>query len=196
MSARAIVVATQASLAAFLNDEIGELSGVQVDGRPPPKAGQLYYAVWWSKGTNVARQEGETIAAVTEFLHTVTVTITAKLGVVPQDRRGKKVSDPNELFDLAEALFALPTPEGGLIHGNYALMDAANALIPGTVEYCEVRGGTATVNGFAEPLLAIDYGPLMPRDAKWVSATPGTNPDVYSIDVRFGYARRMQTGIA
>jgi hypothetical protein len=210
MSARAITLATFQTLQAFLSDPESKICGVQVDGRPPASAGQIYYAVWWGKAS--ARRDG-TVVSVVDLDHSVNITITLRPEAVPDDRRGKAVTDPNHLFDLAEALAAPPgqvvtggglggrfpgaetATSTGVIQGNYNLMNLANGLIPGTIQYAELNSTVATVNGFTEPLWLIDYGPLVERPATWVRGKTGEGGNVYSLDVRFGFARRLQAGI-
>ncbi len=176
MSARALLRAVETRLRspAVLDDPEGRVCGIQPDGRPPPNAGQVYYAIHWSGGrANLDHSD----AAAVDVEHAVTVTITGRLGFVPVDRRGEKLSDPNELIDLAEGLAA-----PGVIQGNYAeLIDVANDLID--------PAGTST-NGFEEPLWVLGYGPVEEKPANWVRAKDGK--DVYAIEVRFGKARRLQ----
>lgn len=186
MSARALLKAVEARLrsAAVLDDPDGKRCGVQIDGRPPGQAGQIYYAVHWSGARD--RQETTTADQV-DLEHQVTVTISARFGVAPPDRRGAKLVADGELLDLAEALAA-----PGVIHGNYAdVINAANALIPGTEEYDAANGGGATTNGFIEPLQLLGVGPVTPKNKDWM--TSHLSPDVYAIEVRFGRARRLQS---
>lgn len=189
MSARALLKAVETRLrsAAVLNDPTGTRCGIQTDGRPPGQSGQLYYAIHWAGARD--RQEATTADQV-DLEHQVTVTISARLGVAPPDRRGAKISTTGDLLDLAEAL-----AQPGVIHGQYAhVMNAANALIPGTQEYSDAQGGTpppdVTTNGFEEPLHLIGLGPVLPKNKDWM--TTHLNPDVYAVEVRFGKARRLQ----
>lgn len=187
MSARAITKAVETRLrsSAVLNDLTGRTCGIQDSGKPPPGMGQLYYAIHWAGAT--ARADG-TIAEAVDTDHAVSITITAREGVNPQDRRGAVISTANDLIDKAEAL-TVP----GLIHGNYAaVLNVANALIVGTAEYSAANGGTPpiTTNGFEEPLLLLGYGPVKEQGSSWVGSKDG--PDVLTIEVRFGRARRLQ----
>jgi len=187
MSARAITKAVETRLrsAAVLNDLTGRVSGVQVSGQPPQNMGQLYYAVWWSGG--VSPNDGR-IANPADVYHSVTVTITAREGVVPLDRRGATIFTAADLIDLAETLASPDT-----ILGNYAeVMNVANALIVGTAEYSAANGGVPpiTTNGFIEPLLLLGYGPVMEKPGTWVGSKDGS--DCLVIDVKFGKARRLQ----
>lgn len=149
-------------------------------GRPPPKMGQLYYAVSWGGGRGDDHNPQSS-----DILHGLTVTLTARLGFAPNDRRGKVVSDPAGLYDLADAIAGKD-----VIHGNWATITAANALIPGTAEYVAIHGGSASVNGFTETLVLLGFGPEREESPEWVGAT--SESDVYAIDVRFGEARRVQ----
>lgn len=172
MSISALLRGVEARLRTELADPDGRTVGVRLaPGRPPPKCGQLYYAVWWSGGRGDDRDPQSH-----DVLHGLTVTLTARLGYAPGDKRGKVVSDPAGLYDLVDQL-AGP----GLIHGSSTVLALANALIPGF--------GTTT-NGFVEQLVLLDFGPEREEGPEWVGAT--TEADVYAIDVRFGLARRVQ----
>jgi len=176
VSIRALLKAVETRLrsAAVLDDPQGKLCGIGVDGRPPANAGQVWYSVWWPGSR--ANLDHTDVAAV-DVEHAVTVTITARLGVAPFDRRGGKIATSGDLLDLAEDL---ATP--GVIHGCYEhLMNVANV---------DIDGFGATTNGFEEPLWLLDYGPVVEKPATWVHAKDGK--DVYAIDVRFGKARRLQ----
>jgi hypothetical protein len=178
VSERALVnaVVTRLRSAAVLNDPSGQKSGARIGGRPPPGFGQLYYAVHWA-GTREAG--GHTTVDYLDKLVSVTVTITARIGVMPDDRQGKVVTDATELLDLAEAV-ALPN----VISGNYAdVMNVANAAI---------AGFGVTTNGFVEPLVFQNMGPVVECDARWISARDAS--DVARIEVRFGGARILKLG--
>lgn len=178
MSARALAAAVVARLrsAAVLDDPAGAVCAARPTGKPPPGCGQRFYAVHWA----ASRERGDhTTAEHTDCDHAVTVTITARLGVAPDDRRFKAITDAGDLVDLAERIAA-----PGVVHGNYAeVLAAANALIPGF---------GVTTNGFVEPLWLLGYGPVVEQGPGWVGARDGK--DVYSIDVRFGRARRLAVG--
>lgn len=186
MSIRAILKAVETRLrsTAVLNDPLGKKCAIQETGRPDPGFGQLYYAVHWGGATadSMIHEVGHV-----DMEHAVNVTITARVGVVPTDRRGDVISTAGELFDLAEAIAA-----PGVIHGNYAeVMNVANGLIPGTAEYEVLNPGYGiTVNGFVEPLVLLGYGPLQEQPASWAGGRHGKN-DLFTITVRFGRARRI-----
>lgn len=189
MSARALLRAVEARLrsAAVLNDQpaeaVGRVCAVRDDGRPPQNMGQWFYAV------HHARAEAGTdsdVVEVVDLYHAVTVTITARKGYTPDDRKGQVLVTAGDLIDRAEALGG-----PGLIHGNYAdVMNAANALIPGTEAYCAVHGGSPWTNGFVEPLWLLGYGPCEEKPGSWVGSKDAS--EVLAIAVRFGKARRLQ----
>jgi hypothetical protein len=186
MSIRAILkgVETRLRSAAVLNDPLGKICAIQETAQPDPNCGQLYYAIHWAGAT----ADGNTrIVEYVNVEHAVTVTITARVGVIPTDRRGDVISASGELLDLAEAI-ARP----GIIHGNYLnVMTVANGLIPGTAEYEVLNPGEPiTTNGFEEPLILLGYGPLEEKAAAWVGGRDGK--DIFAIPVRFGRARRLQ----
>lgn len=185
MSIRAILhgVETVLRSAAVLDDPDGKICGIQGTGKPPAKFGQIYYAVHWG-GARADRDAR--IVSVIDAYHDVTVTITAKVGYIPQDARGRVISDSLQLLDLAETL-ASP----GILHGNYTVLSEANALIVGTAEYAVAHPTVpVTTNGFEEPLILFDYGPIKEESPAWISAREGK--DIYTIPVRFGRARRTQ----
>lgn len=189
MSVRALLRATETSLRTLLGDSDGRTVAVRPPpGKPAPFVGQTFYAVWYG-GCKARRDHTE--IEYTDVDHTLTVTITSRQGYSPDDRRGRTIdTNDGSLLALAEAL-AVP----GVIHGNYTLMNAANALIPGTAAYVAASADpedVATVNGFIEPLWLLDYGPEKQQGPEWVGAKEGK--DVWSIDVRFGLARRITVG--
>lgn len=173
MSAPALMQAVETALRAFLTDPDGKACGVQPDGQPPPNCGQWYYAIHWN-GANQADRN----PLSHDIAHTITVTITARMGYAPKDRRGARITMDAELIERAEAVAA-----PGVVHGNYEILNTANADIPGI--------GVST-NGFIEPLCLLGYGPVQFRGGDWVSST-SENPDtVLTCEVRFGQARRIQ----
>lgn len=190
MSISAILkgIETRLRSASVLNDQpteaIGKVCGVQPNpGRPPPGAGQYYFSVHWSGGRQTDRNP-----QCHDVLQAVVVTITARLGYAPKDRRGKQITTVGNLLDIADTIFG-----PNVIHGNYDVLAAANALIPGTKEYLVATGGdpaTTTINGYVEPLVGLDYGPEREESPDWVGSE--AEVDVYTIPVRFGDARRIR----
>lgn len=176
-------VETQLRSAGVLNDPDGKICGVQPDGRPPPSAGQWYYAIWWNGSDQV-----DPNPLSHDVDHSVTVTITAKMGYAPRDRRGARVVLDTELIGRAEAVAGV-----GVIHASQDVIDEANTLIVGTAEYVADAGsGTPTVNGFVEPLRLLGYGPIREQGSDWVYSDSEHAPTVLTIDVRFGGAKRVQ----
>jgi hypothetical protein len=172
VSAVALLSATESALRTFLNDPEGKVAEIQSDGRPPPGFGQWFYAVHWTGERNASDY---TVVHYTDVEDAISVTITRRAGEIPTDRR-KRLTITGELVDRARAIAA-----PGVIHGNYDLMNAANALIDGF---------GVTTNGFVEPLWYLGMGPIMEKPPNWVRAKDGK--DVVAIEVRFGRARRLQ----
>lgn len=171
--------------AAVLNDQpsqsVGRICGVTLaPGRPAPGFGAIWYAVHWGGGRSDDRNPQSHNVA-----HAVTVTITARLAKIPRDRLGRETTVAGALLDLVDAVAA---PD--VIHGSYDVLGFANELIPGTAEYVAVNGGTASENGYLEPLVLLDFGPERECDGAWIGAGDATN--VYAIPVRFGEGRRLQ----
>lgn len=162
-------------------EEVGKLCGVTLSpGKPYPNFGQVFYAVHWSGGRGNDRNP-----QCHDVFNGVTVTITARLANIPRDRRGKRTTLPDELMDLVDQV-----AEPNVIHGNYDVVAFANELIPGTAEYVALHGGTATKNGYTEPLVLLDFGPERVATPDWVGSDDAAN--VYVIPVRFGDARRIR----
>lgn len=187
MSASALLRAFETHLRTVLSDADGKYSRVMPDDRPPPGFGQRFYSV---HPAGVRDRQEATTADQTDAEYAVSVTIAARIGVAPTDRQGAKITGSGDLIDLAEAL-AVP----GVISGNYELMGAVNALIPGTAEHVAANGGDGemTTNGFVEPLLFLGYSNPQERAANWCRSDPkAPTTDVWSITVRFGRARRIQ----
>lgn len=183
MSIAALLTAVETRLRSVLSDPNGEVCGAQEDGKPPPFAGQFYYAVWWPG----SRQTDQNPLSL-DVEHQVTVTVTARMGYAPRDRRGAILKAVAQIEQQAERV-------AEAVHANYAeLMNVANANVVGTAEWAaaQVPPVAATKNGFVEPLRFIDYGPVKKQSAEWVGAKPDSNAAVYTVDVRFGGARRVQ----
>jgi len=181
VSVNALLKAVEARVRDLLADPAGKLAGVQLDGRPPPNCGQWYYAVHWAGG------RGSGSVGDHDVTHAVTVTITARMAYAPQDRRGARLTLDGELIARAEAL-AGP----GVVHGSYAVLNAANALIAGATTGPAPDFDEPTVNGYVEPLCLLNWGPVAERDGAWVDSEEDDPPTVLSVEVRFGLARRVQ----
>lgn len=172
MSARALLKGVESVLRTALADPDGRACGVQPDGRPPPGAGQWYYAVHYAGRRGVG-----TIADHLDTAAQVTVTITAKMAYAPRDRRGDRLTLDAELLDRAEAV-------ARAVHGNYLVLVKANVLTPGV--------GTST-NGFVEPLLFQGDTPVLEKGPDWVYGQESSHPPtVLAVEVRFGGARRIE----
>lgn len=144
------------------------MCGEQIDGQPPPNAGQLYYGVHESSWT-----ANDTDDALDEYFG-VNVTITLRMGNVPADRRGLVVV--HDLRKKARECVAM-------LHKNYAVLDFANAEIG------------AADNGFIEPLLFQNALNTQVRGPDWFWAEGSDNADSnvgVSITLTFGGARRIQ----
>lgn len=166
MSARALRLAADAHLASELSLTEGQ-HAVVVDGRPPMISGQRFVGVHagdWSNANN---------ESLDEYIG-LTVTITDRIGMFPFDRQGAEALEKAQtgLETFAEAVVAA-------IHSNYVLMNAANALIVGTV------------TTFVEPLRFRHGEKPTYRDGTWFGAEPEQDAGL-SITVVFGDARRVQ----
>lgn len=157
----------------------GKQCGIQPLGRPPASIGQLYVAIHWAgaSGDDLNPQSSDQ-------LHGVHLTLTARMGFAPRDRRGKVIADSLGLYDLIDTLSG-----PGVIHGNWLLITEANKLIPGTTQYATIHGGSATTNGFCETLVLQSAGPLVEPDAGWVGSDEA---NVLCCTLTFGLARRVQ----
>lgn len=162
-----------------LDDPQGRQCGIQPLGKPPAGIGQLYVAVHWAGGHG-----DDPNPQASDVLHGVHLTLTARMGYAPRDRRGKEITDPPGLYQLVDQLIG-----PGVIHGNWNVVHAANDLIPGTARYVVIHGGSATTNGFSETLVFQQAGPLVEPDANWVGSDEA---NVLVCTMTFGLARRVQ----
>lgn len=178
MSSRALLKGFEARLRSILSDAQGRKSGVQPPpGRPPAFSGQRYYAVWF---TGASGADPNALSDDTEY--GVCLTITARMGNVPRDRQGEQMTLADELLDEADQFKTA-------FHQDDLTRVEANKLIPGTEEYCAIHGGSATANGFEEPLRFQQYDAPQEQGEDWLkTATAG---GVWSINVYFGGAKRV-----
>lgn len=146
-----------------------DATGCQVtaDGRPDPMCGEWFVAVHGASTTNSARNHLDERVGLS-------VTITRRTGFTPQDRIGEEAV--LDLFGMASWVKAL-------IHMEYPVMDAANALIDGF---------NVSTNGFVEPLDFQTQQYLGPQGPSWFwsegvdDATTGI-----AVTLSFGNARRI-----
>ncbi len=183
MSARAIVKAVETRLrsAAVLNDPTGRVCGVQDSGQPPQNMGQSYWAV------HLLGISGDDPNALSnDRLYSVGVTITARMGFAPDDRKGSVISTSGDLLDRAEAV-------ADAMHMDYATcMNVANALIVGTQAYSEANGDVPpiTTNGFVEPLRLGSIGAVLEKPGSWVGSKDSA--EVLTVLVTMVGARRVR----
>lgn len=170
--------------AAVLDDApreaVGKVCGVQADGSPPPFSGQFYYAVWFNGARN-----NDPNALSMEWYYNVGVTVTAKMGYAPKDRRGARLTTSNELLDRAMAVAAA-------LHQDDSHRIEANQLIVGTAEWAALQTptGRTTVNGFLEPLRFQSVSKVQDAPPGW-AGTDGQNEMLF-VDVLFRDAFRAQ----
>lgn len=177
----ALLRASEAGLRTLVTDPAGKVVGVRpAPGAPPNNAGQWYYAVHAGAITGDQATNGQS----NDKLFAVQVTITARMAYAPKDRKGDRLVLENELIDRAEAA-------ADALHMSYDVLAAANALIPGTAEYCAANGGTPAVNGFVEPLRLESITPPAEAAGDWTGGE--SNPgDVLVCTVTLGGARRVR----
>lgn len=159
-------------------ESVGALVGVQPDGSPPANFGQTYIAVHFLGLTNA-----DPNSLSDDWFFSVGVTVTARLNYSPRDRQGKRITFADALLDRAHAV-ALA------LHQNDTHRIEANKLIVGTAEYVAIHGGSATVNGFLEPLRLASIGEVRKAPPGW-GGIESTN-DVFTVALRFVEARRVQ----
>jgi hypothetical protein len=138
----------------------------------------MYYAI-----SSAGERDIDDNAQGSDRYYNVTVTITARLGYSPRDRRGGQLLTPAQLLAMADVI-ALALHEDDLTR------IAANTLIPNTAEWVAVNGGTVSVNGFLEPLRAGPVSKVLKAPPDWTDATEKT--DVYYVEVTLKDARRCQ----
>lgn len=140
------------------------------DGRPHPKAGQVFVAVH-PGGIREEYVEGRA------DVYNLTVTLSMRIGQLPVDRVGKSlvVLATTGLYDRAHAIAAC-------LHRNTTVMSDANTTI----------GGSA--NGFCEALRFLSMSIPQQQGPEWWWAEDDANPPVgLSIAIEFGECRRFQT---
>ncbi|MFO0801483.1 MAG: hypothetical protein U0804_28795 [Gemmataceae bacterium] len=180
MSLRAMLQATRDAIRETLHlDKTG--CQVTADGRPDPMCGQEFWAVHPGGASNTANN-------YLDERCDLQVTLTVRTGWAAQDRIGEEA-----ILQAVDGLMAKAERVRSLLHQEYPVMDRANALIPGTAEYCELRGGTPTVNGFVEPLRFQSMTYLGPKGLDWFWAE-GVSDDTTGLAVQLSFtaARRLQ----
>ncbi len=160
-------------------EAVGKFVGVHPDGNPPNNFGQFYCAVFPMGATNLDRN-----AQSSDWAYSVGVTVTGRLNYAPKDRRGARMTTTGDLLDRAVAV-------ADALHQDDLHRLAANELIPGTEEFVALQGsGTATVNGFLEPLRLAGIDPVRPAPPTWGGLTDTAN--VFTVALRFVDAIRTQ----
>lgn len=174
MSALLRGVATRLRSTAVFNDQpaepVGKLVSIQNDGNPPNNFGQFAVVVHPLTAT-----VDDPNAQTWSVMYAVGVTVTARLGYAPKDRRGARITNTGDILDRAlEVARAL--------HQDDQHRLAANALI---------TGEGVSVNGFLTPLKVVGIDPPRKAPPGWGGLTD-TN-DVFTATVRLGDAHRIQT---
>ncbi len=174
-------------------EEIGKFVGVTpAPGNPPRAFGQYFLSIRYGG----MRPNAPNPNLRHDVYEGVIVTLTARLNYSPGDRKGRVMTDtldPVAFYELVELIKA-----PGTIHGQPLVLQYANELIEGTVEWCAVQDPPVlvpTVNGFTELLVV---GPVQPErlaTSAWVG-TEKEVKDVYVIDIPFKDARRIQYNTA
>lgn len=169
MSMPALLDATADRCMAILS-LTGDNVGVQLDGQPPPFAGELYVAVHPGPVTNNDQ-------LCLDETYRLSVTVTRRTGYTPVDRVAADalLKPTTGLYRTCEAMRA------GL-HMDYAGMNAANAAIGGAE------------NGFVQPIAYEGMSLPQPKGPDWFWAD-GTEdgPTGVAVQIDFGFARRVQT---
>lgn len=180
MSSRALLKGVESRLREELSDPQGKIVGVQPDGRPPPSAGQWFYAV---HPGGITGDDPNSLSH--DRLYAVTVTITARMGYAPRDRRGERMTLDQELLDRAEQV-------ADWLHQDDGHRILANQLISGTAEWADLQTPPtlATDSGFVEPLRLLSISPVQQVPSEWFGAQDGS--DVYVAVVNLGNARRIR----
>lgn len=179
---------SQRTLALAVRDRIRAALGltqdaveVMLDGMPPPWCGEQFIAVhpgeWFGQSDDDDLDERVGIS----------VTVTRRSPYAPQDEQGVEVwSRAQDGLDVTLRKVV------AAVHKSYAVMNAANALLPTST--------TAGVgpDGYVEPLLFLGGGRPEPKGPEWFSAEgydgPGRTANAgVAQTLTFGGARRVQT---
>lgn len=170
--------------------------GVQDDGMPPAFAGQEYWAIHPGNVHNRANDTNDQL----DLYHSVTVTLTRKLGYVPTDRIASDtlLSLTDGMYLRAELLVGMSGQPG--LHMDNKTLD----LVGGTDDQNsrtwaggQIYSIPATVQGFCEPLRFRDMSLPQRKGPKWFAAGAGTTypsgqkPTGMAIEIRFVDARRI-----
>lgn len=156
------------------------------DGNPPNNFGQFGVVVH-----PLSERPDDRNALTWDCFYEVGITVTARMGYSPKDRKGHEISQISQPADVSLHLLELATKAARSLHQDDLHRIEANKLMPGTAEYVAIHGGTATVNGFLEPLRLIG-GIETPRAAppNWAGVKDAGNMLV--VAVRMGDARLIQ----
>lgn len=128
--------------------DFGKIVGNQLEGQPPPAAGQTYYGIEAESCSSNANQTN-----YIDMGFAAAVTITLKAGIAPSDRQARELmlKGASGLYDRADALAMY-------LHGSYALMTKANTLFGGPGD---------TSQGFCEPLKFRSRSKVMAKGPDW-----------------------------
>ena len=175
MSMDALILATEACLRTQFGWSERECTAALVPN-PPMFAGQMHVTI----SPAGVQQQDENPQSL-DGLYDLVVALTFRLAEVPRDRKGraKLLQDNNGPMRLGDRV-------GAFLHGSYAVLNAANALIPDF---------DVETNGFIEPLKlrAITYQEV---DSAWVGAEADDDDagdkNLYLVTVTVGGARRVR----
>lgn len=153
-----------------------------LQGKPPAIAGDVFIGV--HRGNVIQEKD------LSDYrLYAVKVTVSMRMKSVPFDRIGPALleDDTNGIDDIVDAIIAM------MVNQQYDVMNAANALIKGTPEWCNIHTGVPSHNGFLEPLrlLGVDDEPQL-RSGAWWQAQPDEPNAGVTLSIRFGTGRRIQ----
>lgn len=169
MSLEAILIGTERHLQTVALGWQSNEVGLMPTGQPPPSAGQRFLAVYPVSWTNLAVSPIEGF----EEVYGIGVCVTYRFGYAPGDRRGR------ELVVAKSGLLRVGRLVMYAVHGNYVLMNLANAEIP------------ATENNIGEPL-AFKGGTFSEKGPDWFEASAGKEQAGYVMDLRFEGGKRLQ----
>lgn len=146
--------------------------GVQPDGMPDPRSGQVYVSVHPGMVVNDSDQS-------LDETYEVKLTVTVRAGWAPVDRHGDPllVAQDTGLYARVEALRAR-------LHMDYTVLDKANAGEDYSIGAAE--------NGFVEPLKFRRMGEVQVKGPEWFHAEAEAETAGLAVELVFGGARRVQ----
>lgn len=170
----ALILACESTLRAAFN-WTDRHCAAELEPQPPAAVGQFFASVVPGDVT-----QADDNPQCLDEQYSLTVSLMFRLAYAPKDRKAREA-----LMQSDTGPIRLASRVGATLHGSYAVLNAANALIPDFA---------VETNGFVEPLRlrGIQYQML---GSEWAGGPPGDEDDdkpLYVATVSLGGARRVR----